>query len=257
MPAMTPDWNRSGALPRLIAPDCLWTGGCIAASVPGFLAHYSCFLLKGSRASVLVDTGHPMHADQVERDITAFLGDRPLDFIFPTHGELPHAGLLERWLRKWPDAVAVGDMRDWHLYLPDLAHRFRQVAPGDTLDLGDRDFAFLPAIWRDLPDSLWGWDPKDRILFLSDACACFHPHTPGQSDHFTSEIAPPDVPLMQDFNAKALHWPRFTDSTDSFAVMDALLARLNPRLLCSAHGAVVDRPLDLMPLFKAGLAQAA
>jgi flavorubredoxin len=255
MPRM--DWNRTGALPRLITPDCLWTGGCIAASVPGFLAHYSCYLLKGARASILIDTGHPMHAEQVERDITAFLGDRPLDFVFPTHGELPHAGLLERWLRKWPDAVAVGDMRDWHLYLPDLAHRFRQVAPGEVLDLGDRDFAFLPAIWRDLPDSLWGWDSKDRILFLSDACACFHPHTPGQSDHFTSEIAAPDVPLMQDFNAKALHWPRFTDSTDSFAVMDALLAALNPRLLCSAHGAVVDRPFDLMPLFKAGLAQAA
>lgn len=95
------------------------------------------------------------------------------------------------------------------------------AAPGEAIDLGDRDFAVLPATRRGLPDSLWGWDPKDRILFLSDACACFHPHTPGQSDHLTSEIAPPDVPLMQDFNARALHWPRFTDSTDSFAALGA------------------------------------
>ena len=70
----------------------------------------------------------------------------------------------------------------------------------------------------------YGIMPANGFLYAPpDACACFHPHTPGQSDHFTSEIAPPDVPLMQDFNSKALHWPRFTDSTDSFAVMDALL----------------------------------
>lgn len=248
---------RTGALPRLITPDCLWTGGCMAASVSGMLAHYSCFLLRGTRRTILIDTGHPAHAEGVERDIAAFLGDRPLDYIFPTHAELPHAGLLERWLTRWPQAIALGDMRDWHLYLPHLAHRFRQMAPGDALDLGGRRFLFLPAVWRDLPDTLWGYDEGGRILFLSDACACFHPHSPGQSDHFTSEVACPDVAIMRDFNSKALHWPRYTEGGEGEAAMDALLARLDPALLATAHGAVVDDWRAMLPLFKQGMAKAA
>lgn len=229
----------------------------MAASVPGMLAHYSCFLVVGATRTVLVDTGHPAHAEAVERDILAMLGGRPLDYVFPTHAELPHSGLLERWLRRWPDAVAVGDMRDWHLYAPHLSHRFRQVEPGEWLDLGDRRFVFLPPVWRDLPDTLWAFETKRRILFLSDACACFHPHTPGTSDHFSSELTPPDVALMQDFNSKALHWPRYTEGAEGEAAMDALLARLRPRMLAGAHGAVVDNWPALMPLFKAGMAKAA
>ncbi|MGK7866626.1 MBL fold metallo-hydrolase [Falsiroseomonas sp. E2-1-a20] len=249
--------EATGSLPRLIAPGCVWTGGCMAASVSGMLAHYSCFLLMGSQRSILIDTGHPAHAEQVERDVVAALAGRPLDYIFPTHAELPHSGLLERWLSRWPQAVAVGDLRDWPLYLPHLTDRMRHVEGGETLDLGDRNFLFVPPVWRDLPDTLWGFDPTTRILFLSDACACFHPHTPGQSDHLSSEVAAPEVALMQDFNSKALHWPRFTDNAEGNAAMDALLARLDPAMLASAHGAVVDNWRDMLPLFKAGMARAA
>ena len=249
--------KAQGALPRLIAPGCLWTGGSMASSVTGMLAHYSCFLLMGSQRSILIDTGHPAHAEKVERDVVAALARRPLDYIFPTHAELPHSGLLQRWLARWPDSVAVGDMRDWPLYLPHLTDRMRHVTGGDTLDLGDRNFLFVPPVWRDLADTLWGFDPATRILFLSDACACFHPHTPEQSDYFSSETAAPEVALMQDFNSKALHWPRFTENAQSNAAMDALLALLDPVMLASAHGAIVDNWREMLPLFKAGMARAA
>ncbi len=245
--------TMTGLLPRRITPDLLWTGGCMAASVTGMLAHYSCFVLRGSTGAVLIDTGHPSHRAQVTRDVADFLAGQPLTHIFPTHAELPHAGLLDHWLDLFPAAVAIGDMRDWHLYLPHLAPRFRQVADGDTLDLGNRRLRFIAPIWRDLPDTLWAFDDASRTLFLSDACACFHPHSPGQSDRFTSEVAPPDIAIMQDFNDKALHWPRYTDCTDSAAAMDALLEALNPAYLAGAHGAVVDDWRRMMPHFKAGM----
>ena len=247
-------FGRSGELPRAITPDCLWTGRCLASSVPDMHAHYSLYLLKGSEKTVLIDTGHPIHWDAVKRDVDAFLAGRPIDYIFPTHSELPHSGLLERWMREFPESVAVGDLRDYPLYYPSLQKRFRQVAAGDTLDLGDRQFLFLPPVWRDLPDTLWAFDTKDRILFLSDACAYFHAHVPGQCDHLSSEIAPPDIAMMQDFNDKALHWPRFTDSRPTFPEMDELIARLRPRLLAGAHGCVVDTPESTLPLFKQGIA---
>ena len=124
---MTPgrSFERTGALPRRIAPSCLWTGGCIPSSVHGMHAHYSMFVVRGSERTLLVDTGHPLHRAEVEADVERFLEGRPVDYVFPTHGELPHGGLLERWLHKYPGALAVGDLRDYHLYYPDLVARFR------------------------------------------------------------------------------------------------------------------------------------
>lgn len=243
----------TGTLPRAITPNLLWTGGCMAASVPGMLAHYSCYLLRGAQGAMLIDTGHPAHRDRVTADVLAFLGGAKLTHIFPTHGELPHAGLLAHWLELFPDAIAVGDMRDWQLYLPQHSARFHQMADGDAVDLGDRRVTFIAPIWRDLPDTLWAWDDAGRTLFVSDACACFHPHAPGQSDRFTSEVAPPDIAIMQDFNDKALHWPRYTDCRESAAAMDRLLGALDPAFLCGAHGAVVDDWRRMMPYFKAGM----
>ena len=251
---MITQFTRTGTLPRAITPDLLWTGRCIPSSVPNLHAHYALYLLKGSQRTVLIDTGHPIHWEPIKADVDAFLEGRPLDYIFPTHSELPHSGLLARWMREFPQAVAVGDMRDYPLYHPDLAPRFRQMAPGDSLDLGDRRLLFLPPVWRDLPDTLWAFDTKDRTLFLSDACAYFHAHVPGQCDHLSSEIAPPDIAIMRDFNDKALHWPRFTDSRPTFPEMDALIARLRPRFLAGAHGCVVDTPEETLPLFKQGIA---
>ena len=247
-------FDRTGSLPRRITPSCIWSGGCIPSSVSGMHAHYSTYLVRGSTASLLVDTGHPMHWAGVAQDVERFLDGRPLDYIFPTHGELPHSGLLEQWLRKYPQAVAVGDLRDYHLYYPDLVDRFRSVAPGDSLSLGDRDILFVPPVWRDLPDTLWAFDTTDRILFLSDACAYFHAHAPDQCDHFSSEVGPPDIAMMRYFNDKALHWPRYTDSQPGAAAFDALLAELSPRLLAGAHGCVVDTPDATVPRFKTGLA---
>jgi flavorubredoxin len=248
---------RTGNLPRQITESCLWSGGCIPSSVDGMHAHYSFYAIRGREKTLLVDTGHPMHWPAVQEDIARFLGGRTLDYIFPTHSELPHSGLLEQWLHAYPESVAVGDLRDYGLYYPQLTGRFRQVSAGDRLDLGDRELLFVPPVWRDLPDTLWAFDTADRILFLSDACAYFHAHAPDQCDHFSSEVEPPDIDMMRYFNDKALHWPRYTDSRPGAAEFDALMAELSPRLLAGAHGCVVDTPEAILPRFKTGLAMAA
>ncbi len=250
-------FERTGTLPRRITPSCLWSGGCIPSSVGGMHAHYSMYVVRGTEKTIMVDTGHPMHWAEVEQDVAHFLDGRPLDYVFLTHSELPHSGLLEQWLHRYPDAVAVGDLRDYPLYYPDLTSRFRSVAPGDRLALGDRAILFVPPVWRDLPDTLWAFDTTDRILFLSDACAYFHAHAPDQCDHFSSEVAPPDIEMMRYFNDKALHWPRFTDSRPGAAEFDALMAALEPLLLAGAHGCVVDTPASSIPRFKVGLAMGA
>lgn len=251
-----PERDRAtGLFPRIMAPDLLWTGGCVDVQYQDRTVHghFSIYLVKGSEKTILVDTGHPMHWKRVERDVEAFLGERPLDYVFGTHAEFPHAGLLANWLRKYPDCIAVGDLRDYRFFYPDLAHRIAIKRPGDKLDLGDRQFVFLPAIWRDLNNTLWAFETKTRTLFVSDAFAYLHYHEAGQCDLATSEHPPPDLKMIQFFNERALQWTRFTDARVTFEDMDCLLAATRPMAIAGSHSGLIDTVADMVPLVKSGM----
>ncbi len=245
----------SHPLPRVIKDDLLWTGGCLPLRYGGDFvhSHFGVFVVKGSEKSIIIDTGHPIHAEQVEQDIENFLQGRPLDYIFPTHGEFPHAGLISRWMKKYPEAIAVGDLRDYDLYYPEIAHRFQNVKPGDSVSLGDRDFLFVPAIWRDLPNSLWGFDTLDRTLYVADAFSLMHYHIPGDCSLLTSEMPPPDLKMIRFLNERAMQWARYFDARETFPEIDRLLAMLKPRHIASAHGAFIDTPDVTVRIAKEGM----
>lgn len=242
-------------LPRIIDDGLLWTGGCVQFDYDGdqIHGHMCAFVVAGSDKTLFVDTGHPAHAESVDRDLDAFLGGRPLDYVFPTHPEMPHAGNLARWLRKYPDAQVVGDVRDLHLYYPEHEHRFLQQQAGQQLDLGDSTFIFIEAIWKDLPNTLWGYDTKSRALFVADGFAYTHYHREGQCAQMSGERPPPIHRQTVFINERALYWTRYTDVSNSFAEIDALLARLSPRFIAPAHGGLIDTIDDLVPLLKAGM----
>ena len=244
-----------GQFPRVIRPDLLWTGGTLDFPYGDELVygHFCTYLIKGSQKSLLVDTGHPIHWPQLERDVEQFLDGRPLDYVFPTHCELPHNGLFGDWLRKYPEAVGVGSLADYPLYFPDLADRMLSVQPGEALDLGDRQFLFVPPVWRDLADTLWGFDTKARTLYASDAFAYVRYHHEGQCDLMISEAPLPDLKMIQFFNERALLWTRYTDPEMTFRDMDRLLDRLKPELIAPGHGAIVDNYADMVPLAKRGM----
>ncbi len=249
------DRHHHHALPRMISDDVMWTGGCMALELRGELvhSHFGIYAIRGSQKTLLVDAGHPIHAAEIEAALDSFLDGRPLDYIFPTHAEFPHFGLLPKWLRKFPGATVVGDVRDFPLYYPEEAHRFRSMTIGEAVDLGGRQLVFVPAIWCDLKDTLWGFDTKDRILFVADGFSLTHHHTPGHCGLKASELPTPAIETMQVLNELALQWTRYTDSTMTFRQLDTLFEILQPRLIAPAHGSVVDRPEIMLPLIKRGM----
>lgn len=239
----------NGAFARTISPNLLWTGGCLNFNYLNTVAHshFSIFLLKGSEKTILIDTGHPIHWPAIERYADDFLAGRPLDYVFITHGEFPHGGALPQWLNKFPDAVCVGPMVDYDLYYPEFAARIRTVRAGDSLDLGDRRFVFIPAIWRDLPKSLWAFDTADRTLFVADAFAFLHYHRNGECDRTQAELGPPDMGMMQFFNERALQWTRFSDARVTFDDVAVIMEKLKPKLIAPAHGNLVTDPQAMLP----------
>lgn len=52
---------------RVLADGVHWLGGCLSASAEGQEVHYhvSSYLVIGSEASILVDTGDPAHRETV------------------------------------------------------------------------------------------------------------------------------------------------------------------------------------------------
>jgi flavorubredoxin len=171
-----------GGLPRLVLPDLAWVGGCSnSAGWPGRanlrpVTHEPCtaYVVLGQK-TIMFDTGHYGLWYSLEGQLAAMLHGRPLDYVFVSHQEIPHTGNLGRLLAKYPQAKAVGDVRDYHLFHPEIApHRLVMMQHGDRLDLGDREIVFLDAIWKDLSGTLWAYDTKRKLIFSADMFGYIH-----------------------------------------------------------------------------------
>jgi flavorubredoxin len=245
-------------LPRLINPDFLWVGGCLDIDYKGEAvhSHFGAFVVRGTEKSLMIDTGHPFHRPEIERALDEFLGGQPLDYILPTHPELPHCGLLPTWVRKFPDVQVVGDIGDYHLLYPELGDRFRQVELGQTIDLGGRRIMVVPSIWGDMANTRWAFDTKDAILFVSDAYAAIHHHNPGECGLMTSERPLPGIDLVRMLSKLTLQWSAFFDITKTFPQMDLLLDVLQPKMIAPAHGTVIDRPEVMTAMVKEAVSTA-
>ena len=242
-------------LPREIAPDTYWLGGCLGVELEGRIVHgySSVYLLRGSKHTLLVDPGHPMDWAAIDSSLDTLLGSRSLDYVFPTHPEMPHAGNLGRLLTKYPAAVAIGDLRDFQLYYPSFVDRFVEQKVGTTIDLGDMQFEILEAIIKDLPNTQWGYESSRRILYVSDGFAYIHHpelgegehgplHLPGECYRTVRELGHlPTLHSAMWFTGFSLYWSRYTDNSDEiFRRVRSQLDAHPAEMLAPAHGSVID-----------------
>jgi len=245
---------NDGTTARQVATGVYWLGGCLSAYSQDGEVHYhvSSYLVVGSSASILVDTGDPAHADKVLAQLEGALNGRPLDYIFPTHPEIPHAGNLPALLQRYPSARVVGDTRDYFMHFPEFAGRFDAQRPGDVIDLGERTFTFLPAHIRDLENTLWGHDSGAGMLFVSDGFSFIHEtpdqdgedepaHRPGQCRLLSGEMPePPSVEQAAYGTGRALYWTKFVDVSSAFRAIEDILDKYPTTFIGPAHGNLID-----------------
>jgi flavorubredoxin len=154
----------------------------------------------------------------------------------------------------FPELMLAGDLRTYHLYLPGKEDRFRHMEAGEVLALGERSLMMVPALVHDLPNTLWGYEPTDQILFVSDAYPYTHDHAEGQCAMISSEL--PRAPVAEDTSRViegALNWTRFVDPEVIAAELDDYLKQYPTRLIAPAHGAVTIEPDLLTDVFKSGI----
>lgn len=243
--------------PREIADGIFWLGACATNSErrTPYHVHLSQFLIIGRDKTLLIDCGMPGSWSIIKAQVDKALAGRRLDYVVPTHPEVPHVGCLPYFMEHYPGSRVVGDMRDYHIYYPQLADRMVNVGIGDELDLGGgHEVIFLDALIKDLPNTLWLYEKKSQVMFVSDGFSFSHHvpgvaldpsddplHLPGECAMTTSEIASGvDVERASFILQRALYWSRFVDEKLLFGRIEKMLERYPTRLIAPAHGNVID-----------------
>ena len=245
-------------LPREISPGVFWLGDCLVQHSQGKIYHSynAAFLIIGSEASILVETGHPKDFPAIEgqmRDILA-RGGGPLKHLFLTHQETPHSGGLGRVLDQYPDLTIHGDMCDYHLAFPQHADRFKEMRVGEAIDLGNTQFMAVEPVIRDLRSSLWGFETAGRVLFPGDGFAYSHYHTDGHCGMFAEEATSLDlVDVLGVFAERALFWTTFTDMNIYADKLEELMAELDVDVVAPTHGLPIRDIGRTMPKVREGL----
>jgi flavorubredoxin len=246
-------------LPRELAPGLFWLGDCTRYGYDGvdYHGYASLYLLAGDDASLLVEAGHPADIEAIERQLDAVfaLGAPPLRYVFPTHQESPHAGGLGRLLARYPQAVAVGDVSDYHLVFPEQAGRLRSLAPGDALDLGGTEFVVVEAVFRDYLHTLWGFDRRSGTLFPGDGFAYSHVHRADQCGSVAEEVPSLDLVRMTAMYSEfAFYWTRFVDIEPYVQRLAQLvLEELPTKLVAPTHGLPITDVGLTVPRILAGM----
>lgn len=256
--------------PREIAPGIFWIGACL----PFFLkdrtihGHNSTYIITGTDASLMVDTGNPNSWNSISEKLDGILGDQPLTYVLPTHPELPHTGNLPRLVEKYPNIKVIGDIHDYHLFYPQIVSNLVEAAPGHKIDLGGGQvIENIDAVIRDLPNTQWAFAHKGKVLFTADGFCYMHRpelddedplHLPGECALTTDELAQPiAVENAAFFTGSALYWARFVNDAD--AVYDRVLElvdRLDVKIIGPTHGNVITNVPDVTPIIRAGHKQA-
>lgn len=248
---------------REIADGVHWLGGCGSRVSPdGDVMHNSTsvFLIVGTAQTLLFDTGPQGHWDALEETLDDVLGERPLDWIVPSHPEVPHSACLPQLVAKYPDVLIAGEVRDYHLYYPALEERLRPLALHESIDLGGGyEFTLVEALMKDLPNSIWGHEGKNGVLFVADAFQYMHHateddealHRPGECRVLSSELPTlPTVAQAQLITRAALAWTALTDADSVIDNVLALIERYPTRLVAPTHGNVIDDLDSILPVMR-------
>ncbi|MFZ2412954.1 MAG: FprA family A-type flavoprotein [Candidatus Cryosericum sp.] len=129
---------------------------------------YNAYLVQGSEKTALVDAVDPTKLDVLMAQLDAV---DHLDYLVAQHAEQDHSGSIPAVLARYPDAVLVTnpkakELLQEHLDIAD--DRFRTVADGETLSLGDKTLRFIYLPWVHWPETMGTYVEEDRVLLSCD-----------------------------------------------------------------------------------------
>lgn len=201
---------------------------------------YNAYVLKGSQKTALIDASKDGFEEEFLRRVQEVTPLDKIDYLIVSHTEPDHAGIIPLLVEKNSNLELVGTNSAITFVTNIIKQSFksRAVKKGDTLDLGDRQLQFYPMPNLHWPDTLFTYDPVSGALFTCDFFGA----------HFSWD----GVLLSKMEDKSAYHAAQYQYFLDimapfrkPFAVNGIKCTReLNPKIICTGHGPVLDVDLD-------------
>ena len=115
--------------------------------------------------------------EQWEKNLTAALDGRAVDYLIIQHLEPDHAGSIARLVELYPEVTLVGNAKTFQMLpqffdLPLEGHTLT-VKEGDTLSLGSHTLTFVMAPMVHWPEVMVTYESSEKILFSADGFGKF------------------------------------------------------------------------------------
>lgn len=156
---------------RGVADDVDQVGAYVP--VPGLgILPVNAYVLRAEQP-VLIDAGATTLRDPTLAALRELVDPSALEWIYLTHTDPDHVGLLAPLLQEAPRAriaTTYLGMGKLGLFQPVPPERVFLLNPGQSLDIGDRKLVAGRPPTFDAPETTWVSDAKTGVLFSSD---CF------------------------------------------------------------------------------------
>ena len=200
---------------------------------------YNAYLVRGSEKTALIDAVDPAKLDVLMAQLDAV---DHLDYLIAQHAEQDHSGSIPAVLARYPEAVLVTNAKGKELlreHLDIADDRFRVVADGEELSLGDKTLRFIYLPWVHWPETMGTYVKEDHVLFT---CDFFGSHR-AQSGLFAEEKV-----VMR--GAKR-YYAEIMMPFRSFIVKNLeKLEGLQIDMICPSHGPIYNDPSFIMDAYR-------
>ena len=144
--------------------------------VPNGMA-YNSYIILDEKIAVF-DTVDGNFGDEWLGKISEVLGDHSPDYLIVQHMEPDHSANIEKFVKKYPDAVIVGNAKTFTMISNffeelDIGDKKLTVKDGEKISLGKHELTFVFAPMVHWPEVMFTYDSSDKVLFSADAFGKF------------------------------------------------------------------------------------
>lgn len=137
---------------------------------------YNSYVILDDKVA-LMDTVDKRGMEQWEKNLTAALDGRAVDYLIIQHLEPDHAGSIAHLVELYPEVTLVGNAKTFQMLpqffdLPLEGHTLT-VKEGDTLSLGSHTLTFVMAPMVHWPEVMVTYESSEKILFSADGFGKF------------------------------------------------------------------------------------
>lgn len=202
---------------------------------------YSSYLFLDEK-TFLIDTLGPAQHFNILEALSDLLQGRPLDHLWISHTELPHAANTAAIARAYPDLEILTVGGHDHYAVHGLGDA-RRVNFGEVIDLGSHQIQIIEPLFLDHALTQWIYEPT--IGFLCPVDWALNAHNPKHSFKFMDEIEAfgysperfmTDVSIT---NCVVFPWLRFADPDDIVRRIDEFYAAYDIRIFAPSHTNVI------------------